>query len=165
MTITSKTLYADFEQYESVLTEESVQELKQAAQDYFKPCHLLTIDEFWGLLRKDFQLLGDMKNPTVLQVYWCKAWAAFLEQFTKTCEKLSPKDPEADAIQSGCVQMQPQENMLIFVREYFGLKSFTEAGRVTIGEYVLARKDHYNQNKMRKNYEALQLKKIKNKSK
>lgn len=165
MTITSKTLYADFEQYESVLTEESVQELKQAAQEFFKPCHLLTIDEFWGLLHKDFQLLGDVTNPTVLQVYWCKAWGSFLEQFTKTCEKLSLKDPESDAIQSGCVQMQPQENMLIFVREYFGLKSFTEAGHVTIGEYVLARKDHYNQNKMRKNYEALQLKKIKNKSK
>lgn len=163
MTITSKTAYADFEQYESVLTPESVQEIQHAAQEYFKPYYMLTLNEFLGLLQKDFQLLGDLKEPSVLQVYWLKGWKSFLEEFTKTCETLNEKDPNAETLQDGCVKLQPEENMLIFVREYFGLQSFTEAGEVTIGEYVLARKDRFNQNRMRRNFEAQQIKKLKSK--
>ena len=163
MTITNNTKYADFAQYESVLDDEGRKALEDAAEQYFKPCYLLTLEEFWGLLNKDFQLLGDISNPSVLQMYWLKRWTAFLEQFTKTCERLEMKEPNAEQIAEGCVKLQPQESMLVFVREYFGYRTFAEAAQCTIGDYVLARKDRYNAWRQRKNNEAIQLSKMKKK--
>lgn len=165
MIITSKTKYVDFQPYEGVVTEEGKADLMRAAEDFFKPCYMLTLDEFWGLMQKDFHLLGDMTEPSVLQVYWLKRFQQFCEEFTKTCEKLSTKEPNEEALQVGCVKLQPQESMLVFVRSYFGLQSFEEAGRCTIGEYVLARKDQFNQWRLKKNYEAKQIQELKKRSK
>lgn len=165
MTVTSSTLYADFAQYESVLTEDAEKQITQAAEEYYKPCHMLTLDEFWGLVSGNFELLGikDEASTTVFQFYWIKRFKAFVDEFAKASEKLAIKDENANAIAQGCVNMQPQEHMLIFARDYFGLTSFAQAGHVTIGEYMLARKDRYNSYIMRKNNERIQLSKIKNK--
>lgn len=163
MIVTEHTKYSDFEQYESVLTENSVRELKACAERFYKPCHTLTIDEFWGCVNKDFELLGDLQNPTVLQIYWLKRFADFAQEFTKSCEMLNAGASDLENMQSGCVKLSPQESMLTFVREYFGLGSFEAAGMRTVGEYILARKDTYNKYKVRKNYEAAQLRKIKSK--
>ena len=53
--------------------------------------------------------------------------------------------------------------MLVFVREYFGLPSFFEAGKRTIGEYLTARKDKYNEQRIRKNIEDKQRAQLKRK--
>ena len=163
MKITSKTKYADFEPYEPFLTGESVAELKAAAERSIRFCHTLTLDEFWGLLAGDYSLLGDLSSPSVYQVYWAKRFKDFVEEFTQSCNALSMKDPENDGMDAGCVKIEPQENMLIFVREYFGLHSFVEAGERTIGEYILARKDAFNKWRTRKNIEKKQLAKLKKK--
>lgn len=167
MKITSNTLYADFAQYEDVLTEESKADLLRAADQYYKPCHMLTLDEFWGLTAGNYELIGltSEEQATVFQYYWVQRFKSFVEEFAKSCERLSMKDKDSDAISKGCVKIQPQENMLIFAREYFGLSSFVEAGKVTIGEYILARKDRYNTWLMKKNSEQLQIAALKNKNK
>lgn len=169
MKVTSNTLYADFAQYEDVLTEESKADLLRAAEEYYKPCHMLTLDEFWGLTAGNYELIGvkgtDESKITVLQYYWVQRFKSFVEEFAKSCERLNMKDKDSDAISKGCVKMQPQENMLIFAREYFGLKSFKDAGLITIGEYILARKDRYNTWLMKKNSEQLQIAALKNKNK
>lgn len=163
MKVTSKTTYAEFEQYENVLSDESKRDLMAAAEKQFKPCHMLTLDEFWGLQNRQFDLLGDISNPTVLQVYFVKRFEQFCEELTKALEALEIKDPNLQGTDSGCVKMSAQECMLLFVRSYFGLPSFEDAGKRTIGEYMLARKDRFNEWRLRKNYEQKQLAKLKSK--
>lgn len=161
MTITSKTKYKDFEQYEAALTAEQLQEIKHAAEQQYKSCYMLTIDEFFGIIVGDYSILGDMNEPSVLQVFWLKRFADFCEEFAKSCERMSLKDPTKQSLTNGCIEVEPQESMLIFVREYFGLPSFFAAGERTIGEYLTARKDRYNDAVMRKNSEAEQRRKMK----
>lgn len=161
MKITSKTKYEDFMQYEAVLTAEQLQQIKQAAEEQYKSCYMLTIDEFFGILAGDYSLLGDMSKPSVLQVYWLKRFADFCDEFSKACERMTLKDPTKPSLTNGCVKVEPQEGMLIFLREYFDLPSFFAAGERTIGEYLTARKDRYNDAVMRKNYEAEQRRKMK----
>ena len=165
MTITSETKYRDFVPYEKVLEEGEVQHIKKAAEQFFKPCHTLTLNEFWGCLVGNFELLGDMSDPSVLQVYWIKRFVDFAEEFTKTCERLNVKDVETEILQNGCVPLSAQESTLVFVQEFFGLHSFMQAGEITIGEYILARKARFNAYKVRKNNEARQLQKLKKRKK
>lgn len=165
MKVTERTKYAEFAQYADVLRDESTAALKRAAESKFKPCSAMTINEFWGVITGNYELLGDMTEPSVLQVYWLKRFADFCDEFAKTMERLAIKNPEMENLQANCVKMSPQESMLLFVREYFGLRSFYEAGEVTIGEYVLARKDRFNDYVTRKAMEAKQLRDIKSKKK
>lgn len=160
MKVTSKTKYSDFAQYEPFLTDESKSDLKKAAERHIILCHTLTLDEFFGLLNGDFSLLGDLQEPTVLQVFWLTRFKEFCDEFTRSCEALTIKDPEAVGIDNGCITISPQESALLFTREYFGLGSFEDAGKRTIGEYILARKDAFNKWVMRKNNEKKQLAKI-----
>lgn len=164
MRVTSNTKYADFEQYEYAVTEEGTKVLMEQAEQLYGHCNELTIDQFWGLMSGDFSILGDISDPSVLQVYWCKRFTQFCEQFTQVCRrlKLEPRDDEAKA-QKGCVEISPMEGMLIFTREYFGLHSFSEAGQRTLGEYVTARKDKYNEARTRRNFEDIQKAKFKKK--
>lgn len=164
MIITSETKYADFAEYEEFVDEASKAEIKQQAERYFKPCHTLTLDEFWGIMRGDYSLIGDATEPTVLQIYWCKRFSDFCEEFAKECERMHIQPtPEETAAQNGTIPMEAQEAMLVFTREYFGLPSFFAAGERTIGEYLTARKDRYNQDRARRNYEAAQRAKMKKK--
>ena len=163
MKVTNKTKYKDFVQCEPFLTKESVAELKVVAEKSIRFCHTLTLEEFFGILDGDLSVLGDLQEPSVFQVYWAKRFKDFCEEFSKSCEALTIEDPEMAGTDSGCVQITPQENTLLFVRSYFGLRSFDEAGKITIGEYILARKDAYNKWLVRKNYEKKQLSKMKKK--
>ena len=163
MTITDKTLYEDFAPLEKVLTDGSVRELKASAERNYGNCYELTIDQFFGIANGDLSLLGDMQQPTVLQVYWQKRFAEFCTELTKACERLSIKEPNEAKISSGCVEMTALEGMLIFTREYFGLPSFFEAGKRTMGEYLTARKDKYNAARRQKNFEQIQREKLKTK--
>lgn len=161
MQITEHTLYADFRAFEAALTSESVREIKAAAERKYGSPYELTIDEFFGVMSGDFSLLGDATKPTVLQEYWAKRFVEFCDEFAKTCERLTIKDADDERMSAGCVPMTAQERMLTFTREYFGLPSFFEAGKRTIGEYLTARKDRYNAARMQKNFAEDQKRKLK----
>lgn len=162
MIVTAKTKYRDFEELEKVATAESLQALKQASEQYFKPCNALTIDEFFGIIGGDYSLLGDLAEPSVYQVFWLKRFQEFAEQFTKECERLH-LEPTAEMkqAQQGAIDMQPMESMLVFLQDYFALPSFFDAGKRTIGEYLLARKVRYNEQLAQRNYETMQRNKLK----
>lgn len=40
--------------------------------------------------------------------------------------------------------MTMAEGLLVFARRYFGCRSFSEAERLTLGEWLMAKKDDYN---------------------
>lgn len=164
MRVTSKTKYRKFLPYEGLLTTESETALKQQAERVYKPCHTLTINEFFGVINGDYSVLGDMSDPSVLQVYWLKRFAEYVEIFADACKrtKIEPTPEQKQAAQ-GCLEMSPAEGMLVFARSYFGLHSLREAGDITINEYIMARKDTYNNALVRRNLEKIQLRKLNSK--
>ena len=83
MKVDEHTLYSDFEVFEKCLTQESLQELKRAAEEKYGSMYNLTIDQFFGISNGDFSVLGDMTNPTVLQVYWQKRFSQFCDEFAR----------------------------------------------------------------------------------
>lgn len=162
MIVTAKTKYRDFKDIEQVALEESLQELKHAAEAHFKPCSMLTIDEFFGVVAGDYSLLGDLADPSVYQVYWLKRFADFADAFKVECERTQlPQTAEQKQAAQGALELTPQEAMLVFVQEYFSDRSFFDAGTHTIGEYLLARKVKYNEQLAQRNFENIQRNKFK----
>ena len=164
MVVTSETKYADFRDVEQFIDEASKIELQKAAEKAYKVCTELTLDEFWGVINGDYSLLGDLDDPSVLQVYWLKRFGKFVDEFGEECKR-TQLEPTADQRQAstGTLPLSPVEAMLIFTRSYFGLHSFADCGHITIGEYLTARKDHYNDAVTQRNFQKMQHDKIKKK--
>lgn len=165
MEVNNKTKYLDFVLIEQCITPESRKALIAGAQAQYGYYGQLTIDQFWSVVNGDKSLLGDMSEPLVLQVYWLYGFEEYCKGFTEALEKLVvPENPnDKDKYNMGCVNMSAQETMLIFTREYFGLPSFFAAGKRTIGEYLTARKDKFNQAMMQHNFAESQKAKFKKK--
>lgn len=163
MKITSKTLYEDFAPFEDLLTEDSYKELMHAVEGAFTPYGELTLSEFWQMIEGDLSRLGDLKHPTAFQMLYVKGFAKYVDDFMNVCKrlKLAPTTEQQQAA-IGTIETNPKEGMLIFVREYFGLHSFVADGDITLNEYLIARKDAYNQALIKRNYERLQIQRINN---
>lgn len=165
--------YSEFAPFEQFATQESLQELKQGAEQKYGGCYGLTIDQFWGICNGDLSIIGidpkqvkegkfDWETLTVGQEYWKKRFDDFANEIANACKRMSIKPtPEQEQAANGCVKIEPMEQMLIFVRSYFGLPSFTAAGERTMGEYITARKDDYNKKRMQRNWEEIQRRKLK----
>lgn len=152
MIVTEKTKYAEFVPLLPFIDDDQKQKLYKAAEAHFKPYNTLTFDEFFGILEGDYQLLGDLKEPTVLQAFWLENFEHFVQSFTTACEQMTlPPTPESTRYSAGCKPFEPKAAMLVFVREYFGLHSFTDCGKITLGEYITARQDKYNEQIMQRN--------------
>lgn len=163
MRITERTKYSDFEPLESSVTAAGVEQIKQAAERLFGRCYDLTVDKFFGLIAGNYSLLGDLREPTVLQIYWLKRFSEdFLPAFQKAIERyrVQPNEREREA-QNGTFDLSMQEGMLVFLRDYFGLMSFADAGKLTLGEYFLALKHRYNTDTVQRNYDRIMRREMK----
>lgn len=165
MQVTSETRYAEFYPFEDCMTPDGRKALIAGAQQAFGAYSSMTIDEFWALAEGDHSRLGDMKNPSVLQVYWLYGFEEWCKGLLDALEQLViPSNPmENDKFGMGCVKMSATEQMLIFTKEYFNLHSFFEAGKRTMGEYFTARKDSFNKAMQQHNFNEWQKAKYKKK--
>lgn len=62
---------------------------------------------------------------------------------------------------AGLPKFNENEGLLVFARRYFGLKSFTDAENVTLGDVYLAKKDEYIQSQFERNYNEIMTNKFK----
>lgn len=162
MLITAETKYAEIAALDEFITPESVSQLKAAAIKQYGDPWELTIDNFFALTKSDYSMLGDMTDPTALQVYWCKAFADFAEELKKTLETLTVEQtPDQKRASAGTIEFDFQQSILVFCRSYFGLPSFAAVGGLTMGEFVLARKDKYNEMLTARNWHNMQERKFK----
>lgn len=164
MRITDKTKYALFEPVEKYLTDEGVANLKRAAEQKFGTMYDLPFGTFYNCAQGDFSHLGDLTKPTVLQVYWCKRFADFATEFANTLQAvtLKPTTDEQRASQ-GLMKTDWGENMLVFLQQWFGCRSYKEAEQITIGELIIAKRAQYNQDKYRRQLAKIQTEKYKRK--
>lgn len=143
------------------VTDESHKELMAQATKIRDP-YTLTLSEFFACCEGDFGcVVKDTKNPTTGEVLWLEMFQSFVDDFSKILERLViQQTPEQKQASANCLPVEWQEGMLVFVRSYFGLKSFGEAESVTIGDYLLAKKDDYNTNVFQRNMAKIQTQKI-----
>ena len=164
MRITERTLYATIQPIEKYLQDSMTSELMRAAESKFGAMYDLEFATFWACAGGDFSHLGDMQNPTVLQVYWVKRFNKFVEEFTKAIKglTLSPTADEKKAA-DGLLQTTWGEGILVFLQQWFGLKSYKEAEKITIGELLIAKRAQYNQDLFRRRLAQIQTAKFKKK--
>ena len=164
MRITERTLYATIEPIEKYFRPKMADDIMRAAEGKFGGMYDLEFATFWACAGGDFSHLGDMKNPTVLQVYWVKRFNKFVEEFTQAIKGLTvpPTTDEMKAGQ-GLLQLTWGEGILIFLQQFFGLKSYKEAEKITIGELLIAKRAQYNKDLFQRKLANIQLDKLRKK--
>lgn len=162
MQITDRTIYREFEAVERFVSDNSAKLLTEKAEDKFGRMYDLEFRQFWACSTGDFSgVLGDMSEPTVLQVYWAKRFGKFVEEFTDVLKRLTiAQTPEEKQASNGLLHVNWDEAILVFVREYFGLHSFREAERITMGEILIAKRAAYNSDKFRRRLSDIQTAKL-----
>lgn len=119
----------------------------------------LTIAQWHGITKQDLSVISDRLTDktrcTVYDYYTIKGLSAFVDSYIKQLERFAVKPDAAEtAAQRACYDVTATEGMLIFAREYFGLQSFAAAEQVTLGDFLLAKKDTYNKTMFQKAYTA-----------
>lgn len=162
MRISEDTLYEEYAAVLPYISEQDKKRVAEAAQQKYGNYYALNFDTFFGLLGGDYSIIGNNPKGTAFQVLWMQGFAQFVETLSKTLEKLTIK-PSAKQMraQEGTYAFDFKSNVLLFLRSYFGLHSFKEAGRLTIGEYLTARQDAYNTQLIQRNYERIQREELK----
>ena len=131
-----------------VMTDESKAQALSLARDVYGNYDDLTLMQFLQLTEGDYTHIG-IENPErveVGQLLWMQGFADFCKIFANLCNRMQvPESPESRAAHNGEMPLSTREGMLIFARSYFGFHTFEEAANtVTVGEYVVARKDTFN---------------------
>lgn len=152
-------IYADILPF---VTDESRKELLKKVAEIRDP-YTLTLAEFIACCAGDFScVVQDAEHPTTGEVLWCENFVAFVEELGKVFQRLVvPQTPEQKQAAKGCLSVEWQEGMLIFVRKYFGLHNFTQAEQITIGDFLIAKKDDYNTTIFNRNLHKIQTQKMK----
>ena len=155
MKITDKTLYADLLYIEKYIPDAEREKLTQAAQQRYKEYYNLTIAEFFALLDKDYTLIeyfGNAEQLTALQYFFLQGLTAFTAELQTIFEKLTLK-PSFDEQRNmqGVLPMTFSESIIVFVQDFFGLKSYSDAEKITLADVVLAKKVHYNRSLYQRN--------------
>lgn len=161
MRITDRTKYATIAPLEKYFTAQTVEALKTAAEAKYGGMYDLPFGTFWACQNGDFDHLGDLANPTVLQIYWCKRFVEFQEEFAKQLQACTlPPTADETAANNGLLPVNFAEAMLVFMQSFFGLRSFKEAEQITLGELLIAKRAQYNRDKFQRNLAAIQRKKF-----
>ena len=87
-----------------------------------------------------------------------------MEEITQALKglTLSPTADESKAGQ-GLLQVTWGEGILVFLQQWFGLKSYKEAEKITMGELLIAKRAQYNQDLFRRRLAQIQTAKFKKK--
>jgi len=131
------------------MDEESSKRLHDDAIATYGDPWSLALKDFFALSKNDLSYIGvDVAHPfnaTVRQFMWKKAFDECAKMVAAIVQKYQvPMSPEAKQASEQCEKMNFIESTLIFVRNYFGLHSFAEAENIPVSDYIVAKKDHFN---------------------
>lgn len=152
---------AEIDKY-NLLSEKNQRELADAAVKIYGSHWSMTIDDLAALLSGDFSRLGDMSDPTILQVFWVKGFKKFMDDFTKALESLTiPMTADERRASEGLPPVSFIEGLLIFAKNYFRHHSFEQAGKTILSGILIAKKDTYRSQMQNRRWQAIQQEKIK----
>ena len=148
MKIDKYTLYRDFAAVEPYIEAPKLEELRRASV-----ADKLGTEGFYGLtlgglldgMRGDFDALTDCGGDTVFDRYRIAAFCEWLKEFVAVVNGLTLKPTAKQIAQSsGCKSLTFEESVYYFVRSYFGLPNFDAVRELTVGDYIMAKKDDFN---------------------
>lgn len=159
--INETTLYVEFIKVESLIDEETKQNIIKSSQKIYGEYYDMTLDRLLSLLEPDCEEYERLNDPliTVFEVYWFLGFKEFFDSFLKLLQNFSIKEsPDELAASRNCYPVEFSESVLIFTRSYFNSPSFKEAAKITIGEFLMAKKDAYNKAVFERTYANLKKK-------
>lgn len=168
MKISSSTKYEEFARVEKYVRPSDKEAIKAAAERKYGAMADLAFGMYWSICNGDEKavksVLGEMKSPSVLQVYWLQRVREYTNEFTDTLKALQvPQTAHEMQASEGMKKSTFAESILVFVRAYFGLQSFRDAEQITLGEIIIAKKDAYNTAMFQRRLSKIQLNEIKRK--
>lgn len=148
MKIDKYTLYRDFAAIEPYVEAPRLEELRRVAvADKFglEGFYGLTLGGLLDGMMGDFDALTDCGGDTVFDRYRVAAFCEWLKEFVAIVNSLTLKPTPHQARQaSGCKSLTFEESVYYFVRSYFGLPNFNAVRDLTVGDYIMAKKDDFN---------------------
>lgn len=164
MRIDKTTKYREFEPIEKYIWDSQKKAITNAAESLYGHMYDLEFGEFWNVANGDFSRLGGLDDPTVFQMYWLKRFDEFTKEFAETLNKLSIKQTtEEKRAAEGCLRISWGESVLVFLQKFFGLKSFKEAEKITLGELLIAKRAQYNDDLFARRISQIQMQNLKRK--
>lgn len=148
MKIDKYTLYRDFVAVEPYVEAPKLEELRRAAvAEKFgeEGFYGLTLGGLLDGMRGDFDALMDCGGDTVFDQYRVAAFCEWLKEFVALVDSLTLKPTPKQRMQTnGCKSLTFEESVYYFVRSYFGLPNFNAVRDLTVGDYIMAKKDDFN---------------------
>lgn len=149
---------------------DSLKRLQADAESVYGSPWSLTLRDFFALSKGDLSFIGltaeTAIQASVRQYIWMKEFKEVVEQVTAILKRLQmPSNPDQERASSKCLSTNFEESALIFARRYFELHSFSEAENTTLSDYIVARKDDYNNNIFRWAMAEIQKNKLKTRKK
>lgn len=130
--------------------EETMQAFRKDAERVYGSPWALRIKDFFALSEGDLTYIGiTSKEQTIFasvrQYVWITEFREMAEQITNMLKTFTiPQSAESQRAAVKCIKMGFKEATLIFIRSYFGLKSFGEAENISVADFIVAQKDEYN---------------------
>lgn len=151
------------------LTDERLAQLKNSIPDCaFFEFWKMDIGDFslmleYGIIEKWFKRMQEPDIEVLEAVSYANACEAFMKEFEATMKQyfIPPTDDEERAM-IGLPEVGIIESMLVFCRGYFGHKDFGESEKITLEEYLIAKKDTFTKQMFSKNMEEMREIKSKN---
>lgn len=109
----------------------------------------LSLRDFFALIEGDMSYIGLEKKyfykATVRQYIWLKAFHACEARVAELLNAWQiPQSADAQKASAKCLKMGAKEAVIIFVRRYFGLSNFDATMDIPLSDFVLAKKDEFN---------------------
>ena len=167
MKITHKSKLVHFLPFIDLIEKDSEKALKEQATKYFLPNGFWYISlgsflnaingNFDGLFGKEFK----MQKATVFEYYLIAAFKDFVDEFSNVMSNLSLK-PTIDEAQasSNLTKVEFSEGFLVYAMKTFGYKSSKEAEECVLIDFLMRKKDDFNNQLFQRNIAAIQERKF-----
>jgi len=168
MKINHKSKLSKFLPFVDLLTKESEQKLKDAAVRFYLK------DGFWSITLGAFLQAANgnfdvffakkfkVEKATVFQYYLIAAFKDFVDEFSNVMSNLSLK-PTIDEAQasSNLTKVEFSEGFLVYAMKTFGYKSSKEAEECILIDFLMRKKDDFNNQLFQRNIAAIHERKYK----
>lgn len=127
----------------------SRERLEADAESVFGSPWEMKLGDFFAVMEDDWSFFGANKErwyeASVRQFIWLKM---FRDCEMRVGELLKswqvPTSKEAKQASSHCLKMTPKEGVIVFTRRYFGLPNFNAAMEIPLSDFIVAKKDEFN---------------------
>lgn len=160
MKIDAHTKWSEVEAVAPYLSAETLEAAKKAAVRRFAGVSDLfdmKVGEFVSLTQNSEEWLKNAPDGSALFHWFGDAVAEWLEELEGALATLKGKEDKR--LEAGCVKMDGSESVLQFVRWFFNC-TYEEAEKMTMGDYLLARRWAFNEQKMKENAANLERRKM-----